>query len=351
MSFVPSSNPPPTSRYSPTPPPHLPFPSPSSSSSHHAVISPTRISNSSAANQPKRKQVKNACVNCQKACKKCDDQRPCSRCVKYGIEEGCINSQRKERKRKSDYSLDSARDRPQMSHDHFTRAHTPASSSTSSRLLVPRPPARTTIRPFPKELLESLQSEADDIDYPPVVGADHLHLHLQREREREREREPEKTETVLSTIRPQVTEEFKTLAQICSDLHTILFVPQPSPPVYYNHQQQSNHPSSSCQQQQHVLLSARPTSPIVRSALSPLKLLKPSSPFFNHHHSHRNTSNYVDPAPVSSSNPVSPSLTPIHPHSFYSHLYPVLSHSHQRDVLNRTPLEDEDENSGEKHQK
>lgn len=40
-----------------------------------------------------------ALVNCQKACKKCDDQRPCSRCVKYGIEHLCVNSSRKERRR------------------------------------------------------------------------------------------------------------------------------------------------------------------------------------------------------------------------------------------------------------
>ncbi|KAI9275378.1 hypothetical protein BY458DRAFT_489189 [Sporodiniella umbellata] len=48
---------------------------------------------------PKRKQVKNACTNCQKACKKCDDARPCPRCVKYGIHDSCVNSVRKERKK------------------------------------------------------------------------------------------------------------------------------------------------------------------------------------------------------------------------------------------------------------
>ncbi|KAI9490563.1 hypothetical protein BDB00DRAFT_875161 [Zychaea mexicana] len=48
---------------------------------------------------PKRKQVKNACTNCQKACKKCDDARPCPRCIKYGITETCVNSVRKERKK------------------------------------------------------------------------------------------------------------------------------------------------------------------------------------------------------------------------------------------------------------
>ncbi|RKP10940.1 hypothetical protein THASP1DRAFT_27305 [Thamnocephalis sphaerospora] len=47
----------------------------------------------------KRKQVKNACVNCQKACKKCDDGRPCQRCIKYNLTDTCINSPRKERKK------------------------------------------------------------------------------------------------------------------------------------------------------------------------------------------------------------------------------------------------------------
>ena len=49
--------------------------------------------------RPKRRQVKNACTNCQKACKKCDDARPCLRCVKYGISEECVDSQRKQRKK------------------------------------------------------------------------------------------------------------------------------------------------------------------------------------------------------------------------------------------------------------
>lgn len=38
-------------------------------------------------------------ANCQKACKKCDDARPCPRCVKYGIADTCVNSVRKERKK------------------------------------------------------------------------------------------------------------------------------------------------------------------------------------------------------------------------------------------------------------
>ncbi|KAF8197416.1 hypothetical protein BJ912DRAFT_74163 [Pholiota molesta] len=47
----------------------------------------------------KRRQVKNACTHCQKACKKCDDARPCLRCVKYGVTDECVDSQRKERKK------------------------------------------------------------------------------------------------------------------------------------------------------------------------------------------------------------------------------------------------------------
>ncbi|KAJ7350389.1 hypothetical protein DFH08DRAFT_108673 [Mycena albidolilacea] len=48
----------------------------------------------------KRSQVKNACTNCQKACKKCDPARPCLRCVKYRFTpEECVDSQRKERKK------------------------------------------------------------------------------------------------------------------------------------------------------------------------------------------------------------------------------------------------------------
>ncbi|KAI9487299.1 MAG: hypothetical protein EXX96DRAFT_552585 [Benjaminiella poitrasii] len=49
--------------------------------------------------KPKRKQVKNACVNCQKACKKCDDGRPCQRCMKLGLTATCRDSDRKERKK------------------------------------------------------------------------------------------------------------------------------------------------------------------------------------------------------------------------------------------------------------
>jgi hypothetical protein len=48
----------------------------------------------SRAVHSKRSQVKNACTNCQKACKKCDPARPCLRCVKHRFTpEECVDSQ------------------------------------------------------------------------------------------------------------------------------------------------------------------------------------------------------------------------------------------------------------------
>ncbi|KAJ7193523.1 hypothetical protein GGX14DRAFT_588456 [Mycena pura] len=49
--------------------------------------------------RPKRNQVKMACTNCATACKRCDDQRPCTRCQKYSLHDSCIDGQRKERKK------------------------------------------------------------------------------------------------------------------------------------------------------------------------------------------------------------------------------------------------------------
>ncbi|KAG0377401.1 hypothetical protein BGX24_006164 [Mortierella sp. AD032] len=58
-----------------------------------------QLSDPSLAQKPKRRQVKNACVNCQKACKKCDEGRPCTRCIKYGLTDTCVDSTRKVRKK------------------------------------------------------------------------------------------------------------------------------------------------------------------------------------------------------------------------------------------------------------
>ncbi|KAH7928564.1 hypothetical protein BV22DRAFT_191619 [Leucogyrophana mollusca] len=49
--------------------------------------------------RPKRKQVKMACTNCANACKRCDEARPCERCIKYGIPDTCVDGVRKERQK------------------------------------------------------------------------------------------------------------------------------------------------------------------------------------------------------------------------------------------------------------
>lgn len=62
---------------------------------------PTAISNTLLdPNDPSRRnQVKVACVNCKKACKKCDQGRPCQRCIKLGLESSCVDAPRKSRKK------------------------------------------------------------------------------------------------------------------------------------------------------------------------------------------------------------------------------------------------------------
>ncbi|ORE09092.1 hypothetical protein BCV72DRAFT_73541 [Rhizopus microsporus var. microsporus] len=65
--------------------------------------STTKVKQNSMTNKPlklKRSQVKNACINCKKACKKCDDGRASQRCIKYNLVNTCKGSIRKERKRK-----------------------------------------------------------------------------------------------------------------------------------------------------------------------------------------------------------------------------------------------------------
>ncbi|KAI9323761.1 hypothetical protein BX666DRAFT_108842 [Dichotomocladium elegans] len=86
----------------------------STQSSHHAGLTlpvaaaeaaetsaaaPANCSQAKRREKSKRKQVKNACVNCQKACKKCDDGRACQRCIKLGLTATCVDSPRKERRK------------------------------------------------------------------------------------------------------------------------------------------------------------------------------------------------------------------------------------------------------------
>ena len=49
------------------------------------------------------KQVKIACVNCKKTCKKCNDFRPCLGCQRLGLSEACVDVPRKKRECKTPY--------------------------------------------------------------------------------------------------------------------------------------------------------------------------------------------------------------------------------------------------------
>ncbi|KAJ1947372.1 hypothetical protein GGF37_000443 [Kickxella alabastrina] len=64
-----------------------------------ATSSPTlsETADPTTPGQRKRAQVKNACINCQRACKRCDPHRPCQRCQKYNLSSTCVDSQRKPR--------------------------------------------------------------------------------------------------------------------------------------------------------------------------------------------------------------------------------------------------------------
>ncbi|KAJ7771880.1 hypothetical protein B0H16DRAFT_1305660 [Mycena metata] len=74
--------------------------SPTTDSSINIYPRFSTVVSASQSVRAKRMQVKNACTNCQKACKKCDPARPCLRCVRYGFGvEECLNSQRKERRK------------------------------------------------------------------------------------------------------------------------------------------------------------------------------------------------------------------------------------------------------------
>ncbi|KIY47894.1 hypothetical protein FISHEDRAFT_74232 [Fistulina hepatica ATCC 64428] len=87
----------------PAPPPGMVYtyaPQPPMPPSQPRMIAPTRPTTPPvAAPKAKRKQVKMACTNCAAACKRCDDQRPCPRCIKYNMQSTCVDGQRKVRKK------------------------------------------------------------------------------------------------------------------------------------------------------------------------------------------------------------------------------------------------------------
>ncbi|KAJ3031390.1 UNVERIFIED_CONTAM: hypothetical protein HDU68_004469 [Siphonaria sp. JEL0065] len=60
-------------------------------------VAPSSAVEGKAKPPGKRPQVKNACGNCKKSCKKCENVRPCPRCIQRGIADTCVDSERKSR--------------------------------------------------------------------------------------------------------------------------------------------------------------------------------------------------------------------------------------------------------------
>ncbi|KAJ3057403.1 hypothetical protein HK097_007582 [Rhizophlyctis rosea] len=63
-------------------------------SSPPGSATPVRKSASSSARRKteRDKQIKRACAHCLKLSKKCDNGRPCSRCVRYGLQSKCVET-------------------------------------------------------------------------------------------------------------------------------------------------------------------------------------------------------------------------------------------------------------------
>ncbi|EGG01368.1 uncharacterized protein MELLADRAFT_92538 [Melampsora larici-populina 98AG31] len=98
----------------------------------HPNQSNYKLSSKSILNRPKRKQVKRACQNCQKACKGCADSRPCPRCVIHGLTNTCRDAPRKSELSKSPTSSSSTSASGSGSaSSSSTSLHSSASSSSS----------------------------------------------------------------------------------------------------------------------------------------------------------------------------------------------------------------------------
>eukprot|EP00466_Bigelowiella_natans_P021187 jgi/Bigna1/145111/aug1.95_g19819 len=77
-------------------PPSLPFPLPSPNKQGvkqpGITQSPSTMPPSSLSSKSSKKRARNACVACKRAKTRCDTKRPCSRCVKRGMGDKCVDS-------------------------------------------------------------------------------------------------------------------------------------------------------------------------------------------------------------------------------------------------------------------
>ena len=78
-------------------------------------------------------------VNCQKSNKKCDDERPCQRCIRHNLTETCSDSIRKERKERNDLSaLEDQQRQQESSKRKRTAQSSHAAPVTKKRVQVKR---------------------------------------------------------------------------------------------------------------------------------------------------------------------------------------------------------------------
>jgi hypothetical protein len=95
--------------------------------------------------RPKRKQVKSACLNCRKRKTGCDAFRPCTKCVRNGLESSCMDVPRK--KRSSNRAKTNATVTP-LSAD----SSSPSPSSSPALGGVAQSPAPTFASPLSSQL-------------------------------------------------------------------------------------------------------------------------------------------------------------------------------------------------------
>lgn len=84
----------------------------------------------------RRSQVKVACVACRKACKKCDEVRPCTRCSNAGLGSQCVDAPRRDRKK---YKKKSDMPQARSVHEQFDKS---TARSNNMNIMIP-PPHRT----------------------------------------------------------------------------------------------------------------------------------------------------------------------------------------------------------------
>jgi len=81
--------------------------------------------------RPKRKQVKSACLNCRKRKTGCDSFRPCTKCVRNGLESSCVDVPRKKRS--------SNRSKSNSMGNSLSNSSSSPSPSSSPALVPPQP--------------------------------------------------------------------------------------------------------------------------------------------------------------------------------------------------------------------